>query len=399
VIRSTVVPIAAVAAMLLSACNDVQVPTRPRTGPTQEAVPIDGAARIAGIWRDSVIGTIASNNQYGLFVPSNWNGDVVYYAHGFVAPQLPTDLPDEIAPLRDAFGSFGYAVAYSSFRENGYAVKDGIQRTKQLRGMFTSRFGNPKRGFLVGHSLGGQIVQAIAEEHGNQYDGALALCGLVGGTKMETQYIGQVRTMFDFFYPGVLPGNTTSMPVITDPNAQIVLPAMTAIQTNPNGFGALVSIDQTAVAGRNSNEMVGTVLRLLALHSLEANDLLARTHGHTLFDNSSTVYTSGIVPAPVMGAVNGGIARYTATPDAANWLEHNYQPSGQLSIPMVTLHKRHDWLVPFAQEAAYAQVVAAAGNSSKLRQRVVEDYGHCEFSGQQTLGAFLELVTWVQSGQ
>lgn len=398
-LRSTLRVIVAAVAFTVVACAD-----RPPTGPSVPAadvVPVGNGAHniVSSVWKDSVIGTIAQNAQYGLFMPRTWNGDIVYYAHGFVAPQFPTDLPtNDIAPLRDALGSMGYAVAYSSFRENGYAVADGIQRTKQLKGMFTSRFSRPKRSFLIGHSLGGQIVQALAEEHGAQYDGALAFCGVVGGSRMETQYIGQLRTMFDFFYPGVLPGNTLAMPAITDVNSQIIYPALGAIQANPGGFGALASIDQTALAGRNANEMVSTLLRVLALHALEANDLVERTHGHPLFDNSATVYTSAIVPVPVMGAVNAGIARYAATPDALNWLAHNYQPSGRLTIPMVTVHKRFDWLVPFAHEAAYRDIVTAAGNAGLLRQRTVDDYGHCEFSGATTFSAFVELVTWVSTG-
>lgn len=187
------------------------------------------------------------------------------------------------------------------------------------------------------------------------------------------------------------------MPAIADVNAQIVGPALGAIQGNPNGFGALASIDQTALAGLNANEMVTTLLRVLGLHALEANDLVERTHGHPLFDNSGTTYTSAALPAPVLAAVNGGVARYESTPDARNWLAHNYEPTGRLRIPMVTLHKRHDWLVPSAQDAAYARIVAAAGNSGMLRQRTVDDYGHCEFSGQATIGAFLEMVTWVNT--
>ncbi len=386
-----------VLAALLAACADVT----PISVTAPDRVTTTGAtANLAtSVWKDSVVGTQTANAEYGLFMPRVWNGDVVYYAHGFVAPQLPVALPsDDIAPLRDAFGSLGYAVAYSSFSENGYVFADAVRRTQQLRGLFTSKFGKGGRAFLVGHSLGGQIVQALAEEKSALYDGALALCGVVGGTTMETQYIGQLRTVFDFFYPGVLPGNTTQMPAIRDLNAQIVGPALAAIQRDANGFGAMSMIDQTAMAGRNGGEMVTTLLRVLALHALEANDLLGRTHGHGLFDNSATTYSSAALPGFLIGALNGGVTRYAATADATQWLAHNYQPSGKLAIPMVTVHKRFDWLVPFAHEAAYQQVVAARGNNGMLRQRTVDDYGHCEFTGQTTIGSFLELVNWVNTG-
>lgn len=380
--------------VLTMACSD-STPTAPAFRATAAA-----PARITnGIWRDTIIGNTGPGSTYGLFMPNNWNGDVVYYAHGFVAPQLPVGLPsDDIAPLRDGLGQMGYAVAYSSFSENGYDFPDAAQRTHQLRGMFTSKFGNPKRAFLVGHSLGGQVVQSLAETYGKQYDGALSLCGLVGGTKMEVQYIGQLRTAFDFFYPGVLPGNTTEMPQISDVNGQIVYPALGAIQANPNGFGAMAQIAQTQMAGRDANEMVTTLLRILGLHALEANDFLGRTHGHTLFDNSTTQYVSPSLPGFVTDAMNAGITRYTATADATAWLNNNYQPTGRIQIPMVTLHLKHDWLVPFAQEAAYAQIVSAAGNSGNLRQRTADGYGHCDFTPQATVGSFLELVQWVTTG-
>jgi len=388
-------------AIFAIACGDAN-PTRPTRATLPAAPgnpPLANAAVAGGIWADSVISTVADDAQWGAFLPQVWNGDVVYYVHGFVAPQFPVRLPSpDIAPLRDALGAMGYAVAYSSFTENGYSFDDGLRRTHQLRGLVTSRFGRPKRAFLIGHSLGGQITQALAETFPEQYDGALAMCGVVGGTRMETQYIGQLRTVFDFFYPGVLPGNTIAMPPIADVNAQIVGPALAAIQANPTGFGAIARIDQTALAGRNVNEQLTTLLRVLALHALEANDLTGRTHGHTVFDNGQTVYTSSALPPPLVAALNAGVSRYTATRDAEEWLEHNYQPTGRLRIPMLTVHKRWDWLVPFPHEAAYAQIVAAAGSSAMLRQRTVDDYGHCEFSGQTTIGSFLELVQWVTTG-
>ena len=386
-------------AALFAACKDL-APTAP-AALASSATPTAGAHADAtvGIWQDSVIGVVAADAQYGLFLPRNWNGDVVYYAHGFVAPQLRVELPtNDVAPLRDAFGAMGYAVAYSSFSENGFAFADGVRRTHQLRGLFTSKYGAARRSLLVGHSLGGQIVQALAEGQPAQYDGALALCGLVGGTAMETQYIGQLRTVFDFFYPGVLPGNTIEMPAITNLDAQIIGPAYGAISANPTGFGAMAQLDQTPLAGRDATEMVTTLLRVLGLQALEANDLLGRTHGHTLFENSATPYSSATLPGFLLGALNAGVTRYTATPDATQWLAHNYQPTGKLRIPMLTLHKRFDWLVPFAQEAAYRQIVASAGKASLLRQRTVDDYGHCDFSGAATLTSFQELVTWVNTG-
>ena len=45
----------------------------------------------------------------------------------------------------------GYAVALSSYSENGWAVKDAVIRTRQLIGIFTSKAGNPENVYVMGH--------------------------------------------------------------------------------------------------------------------------------------------------------------------------------------------------------------------------------------------------------
>src|SRR6059036_2796742 len=44
------------------------------------------------------------------------------------------------------------------------------------------------------------------------YQGALALCAPAGGGRLETDYIGNVRVLFDFYFPGVIPGDVLHVP-------------------------------------------------------------------------------------------------------------------------------------------------------------------------------------------
>jgi len=354
-----------------------------------------------------ITGVIGDGADYGIFVPANWNGDVVFYAHGIIPPLAPVALPgpqdwDNAGALRDALGAAGYAMAYSSYSENGYAIKDGIQRTHQLRGIFTSKVGNPRRSFLIGHSLGAQVVQALAETHPDQYSGALAMCGVLGGTRLQTDYIANVRTMFDFYYPGVLPGSTLEMPVvITDVVNQIQLPVLGAVMAKPQGLQLIAFSQQAQLAGKDATELLTSLINALAYHGIGVNDLMARTHGHSLFDNSGVTYSSAIpqlVPNVAYTDLNHGVRRYTATPDALAWLENNYEPTGNLQIPMLTFHKIRDRLVPFRHEAAYKTKVEAAGASANLLQRAQNDFGHCDFTAADMLTNFQDLVTWVDTG-
>src|SRR4051794_21344211 len=113
-------------------------------------------ANVAGA-NQVIEGVTAGGAQYGLAMPDAWNGDLVIYGHGIVDPGLPVQLPstqDHFSVLRDALLGRGFAVAYTSYSENGYALKDAVQRLHQLSGLFANRFGPPGKTFLVGHSLG-----------------------------------------------------------------------------------------------------------------------------------------------------------------------------------------------------------------------------------------------------
>ena len=386
---------------LIAACND-QLPLAP---PDLDAPTASRVLTPSGsLWANEITGVTADGAEYGIFVPNGWNGDVVFYAHGIIPPLAPVSLPgpadwDNAPALRDALTQAGFAVVYSSFSENGYAIKDGIQRTHQLRGIFTSKVGRPRRSFLLGHSLGAQVVQALAETYPDQYDGALAMCGVLGGTRLQTDYIGHVRTLFDFFYPGVLPGSTMEMPiVITDVTTQIQNPVIAAVTANPTGFGLIAASNQAQLAGNNTLELLTSLVNALAYHAIGVNDLLERTHGHVLFDNSATVYNSAFYSEAYYKDANLGVARYNATPDALEWVEHNYEPTGDLRIPMITVHKKRDRLVPYRHEAAYQQRVAAAGALGNLLQRSDDTFGHCDFGVSQMMSNFQDLLAWVNSG-
>src|SRR3954469_22700995 len=97
-----------------------------------------------------------------------------------------------------------FAVASSSWSENGYAVQDGVIRTHQLNGIFTSRVSKPARVLLMGSSLGGLVALKLAEQYPAEYSGALVMCGVVGGGTHEVAYLANVRILFDYFFPGVL---------------------------------------------------------------------------------------------------------------------------------------------------------------------------------------------------
>ena len=81
-----------------------------------------------------------------------------------------------------------------------------------------------------------------------------------------------------------------------------------------------------------------------------------------------------------------------------NYFEKYYTPTGDLRIPVLTLHTLFDPVAPFAQEAGYASVVQQAGASALLAQRSVTSYGHCNINTNEAVAAFSTLVAWVNGG-
>src|SRR5688500_1313407 len=235
-----VVSLSLLAAGLMAtvSCTD-QSPVGPTPNVLHRSASVTEPA--SGTWARIVEGEIGPGSLYALYVPREWNGEIVYYAHGVrpPVPYAPISLADQdnFFAVRDALGAAGYAFAYSSFSENGLAVKDGAQRTHQLRGILNSQLPEkPTRSYLAGYSLGALVALELAEKYPNQYDGVLAMCGMVGGTQRELQYVGDVRALFDAYYPGVLPGNVTSVPEppLSIPEVQaLVVKAITPTAQNP----------------------------------------------------------------------------------------------------------------------------------------------------------------------
>jgi hypothetical protein len=61
-------------------------------------------------------------------LPSDFNGTLVIYAHGYVRPQEPLALPEEfgdadVQELVQRLVDLGFGVATSSYHKNGYAVE------------------------------------------------------------------------------------------------------------------------------------------------------------------------------------------------------------------------------------------------------------------------------------
>ena len=204
-----------------------------------------GVATATGSAQTHYEGEAGPGSLYEIDVPANWNGDLVLYAHGIVEATLPVALPttqDGYNVLRSHLLAAGYAVAASSYSSNGWALADAVRRTHQLNAIVARKAGRPRRTFLVGHSMGALAIVKLAEQHPEEYDGVLAMCGPLGGALAELQYAGDARVTFDYYFPNVLPGTAFDVPAGTQylspfdvggPNP-LFLSVYSALSANPS---------------------------------------------------------------------------------------------------------------------------------------------------------------------
>jgi pimeloyl-ACP methyl ester carboxylesterase len=380
-----------------------------------------------------VEGRVASGALYGIWVPEPWNGDLVLYAHGFRNPNCPLAVPtDPILPtptcpdpesgtpptvtaVRDTLLSFGYAFAASSYSKTGFALQEGASETRQLQRIFSKRFGRPSRTYLYGHSMGAAIVLDLAEQHPRAFDGALAMCGMIGGTPAELQYVVDARATFDAFFPGVAPGSVASVP----PNLTFygdVAPAVLALfdPANPDLLvnigraAAWASSEQVAFQFATAPELVRGILEVLYYQTLGLPGVIQEAGGFPA-SNENVAYSWPSSAQSVLSvdaaAVNSAVQRVTADPGALAWARQCYDTTGVISFPVMSVHTVRDAAVPISHERIYAEKVAAAGRSPLLVQRTVSHDpraeppdGHCSFKPAEEFTALADLLEWVDTG-
>ncbi len=357
--------------------------------PETPAPPVDeGVAPVAGC----ADGVLEHGALYQICFPATWNGDLVLYAHGHVPAGRPLALPnDQVGgqSIAATVNGLGYAYATTSYRRNGLLGPEGaedlVELDAEVRRLYRP---DPGRTVLVGVSEGGMVVGLAAERNPDRFDGALSACGPVGSLRGQLDYFVDFRVVFDYLFPGILPGSAVDVPAEVSARwEERYAPAVAlAIVVNPAAARELVRITGAPVEREDVVAMAATAVGVLWYNVTGTADAQLRLGGQP-FDNSTRVYSGSTDDA----ALNAGVARFTADPAALSAM-NEFETSGRLEVPVVTLHNTADPIVPFQQQALYATKVANAGASALLTQNTVDRYGHCSFEEAEVLGAFSTLT-------
>jgi pimeloyl-ACP methyl ester carboxylesterase len=337
-------------------------------------------------------GALEHGALYQICFPAEWNGDLVIYAHGYVPAGSDPALPnDEVGGqnVAAAVNGLGYAYATTSYRANGLvgpeAVEDLVELEATVRRLYSP---DPGKTILAGVSEGGMVAALAAERHPDNFDGALAACGPIGSLRRQLEYFGDFRVVFDYLFPGVIPGSAVAVPgEVATRWEEIYAPGVVAaIVGNPAAARDLVRITGAPVERDDVIAIAVTALGLLWYNVFGTANAQQRLGGQP-FDNSIRVYSGSGDDA----ALNLGVARFTADPAALAAL-NEFETTGDLDVPVVTLHTTGDPIVPLEQQSLYAPKVTQAGAAARLTQNTIDRYGHCTFQAAELFGAFSTLI-------
>jgi hypothetical protein len=336
-------------------------------------------------------GTQSSGAKYRICMPDAacWNGNLVVFAHGYIAPNSPIAIPDDQLTINGLSlprltNELGYGFAVSSYSTNGLAILQGIQDSEDLVNIFSGEFGKPQRVYIVGASEGGLVSALSIEQLSSVYSAALPACGPIGNFRLQVNYIGDFRVIFDYFFPGVIPGSPVSIPstVIDNWNSVYVPAIQNALQANPSATAQLQKVTGFPI-GPDANTTAQAMIELLWYSAFSTNDAVAKLGGQP-YDNRTRIYSGSSNDL----LLNLKVARFSADANALAEIAAHYQTTGKLSRPAVTLHTTGDPIVPYVHEPLYTLKTLLSGTLLQHVNVPSTQYGHCNFKGSDILTAF-----------
>lgn len=347
---------------------------------------------------------------YWIAIPKDWNQVLVMHAHG--GPEIgPPTLERSRKDLERwaVTVKAGYAWAGSTYRRGGYGVTMAAEDTERLRQLFVRDFGMPRRTLLHGQSYGGSVASKAAELYATvdgrpgPYDGLLLTSGVLGGGNSAYDFRLDLRVVYQYVCRNHPRPDEAQYPLWTGlpPNAKLTRDELAARVKACTGVGtpAAQRTPEQAARLKTILSVVKIPERSLMGHLTWATWLfedLVRGLGHrNPFGNIGVVYQG----SPDDAALNAGVLRYAADPQAQGALAMDSRPTGRTRLPTLTLHAIHDPTAFVELETAYREIRESAGTADHLVQTFSDESEHSYLSDPEYPALFAALLDWIDKGE
>jgi pimeloyl-ACP methyl ester carboxylesterase len=367
-------------------------------------------------------GTFDSGGTWEIRAPKGWNGSLLLYSHGYVAPEL--DNPAQLAPSDEVVEQLlaeGFALAGSSFPEQGWAFAGGMEDQLALLEEFEAQVGAPARTIAWGLSMGGLMTVALLEQHPDLFDGGVAMCGALAGSlalwdqALDTSYAlrtllapdpevqlvdittdqsgaqqrlqdtlaGQVGTPLGAARIALVAA-LAGLPGSTGTEAGLLSQTQLLVTTAAIGGDRRAEVEER-FGGNPSSNADDDPAAILARSPRREEVLAAYAAAGALFEEDLAALAAG--------------PRVEADPEARSALGAEYTPTGVLQDPLMTLSTTADPFVVPGNERAYADLVRANGSADLLRHALTEREGHCAFLMSEVVPVLQALDARVKLGR
>lgn len=355
-----------------------------------------------------------SGGEWLIALPDNWNSlekrYMIFYAHGMVDPfpYEPVQLPDDIIggkSIKDIVKGMNMAYTATSYRDNGLVVLDAVEDMKGLVDVVKSFFATehpeylpPDYLFLGGPSEGGLVTVLTIEKYPKLFDGAVSICGPIGSFYNQLQYNGDFHVLFNYFFGADLKAQGID---IGDPRG-INNPALMAawksgalplaiqgiLANNPGKVLELIKCANVTV-DVNDQIAVGTaILDLLRFNIMLTDDVISRMGG-VPFNNKLKWYSGSsndwLLNRKVQRILEPSY--YVAKKNVKK-----YETSGDISVPVVTIHTTGDHVIPFWHNPVYRLKVFSNGDGLLHTGIPVVNYGHCTIEESHVAAALAIII-------
>jgi hypothetical protein len=398
-------------------------------GPAPAATQPAGCAAQLAVSDRYVCGKLGDGAIYTLEVPHNWNGALFLYSHGYVTPGSALAAADVGDPVTGTWLlGHGYALAGSSYATTGWAIQQALPDQISTLNVFDRQVGTPAQTIAWGHSLGGIITAGLIQAYPGRFSAALPMCGvLAGGVATWNAGLDGAFAFQQLIDPSVQVVN------IANPTANLTgaeqaaaaaqqtaqgrarLALAAALGDEPGWFTPL-SPEPAAgdFATQEFNQYLWDTRVDFPFGFALRAELEARAGGNPSWNTGVDYYRQLARSANLREVIalyraaglslRGDLAtlnrapRVSADPSAVRYLAQNISFTGDISVPVLTMHTTGDGLVIPENEQAYASVVRRADNARLLRQVFVSRAGHCAFTPAETITAVQALLGRLATG-
>ncbi len=376
-----------------------------RPGPTSTVCPTKVTGKAT-----CYTGQDSNGAYYAIAVPKTWNGSLVVHAHG--GPDLGTGSdPDRSVDDLNRWAVMvdeGYAWAGSSYRRGGYGTRMAAADTEHLRRLFVTEFGKPRRTFVHGQSWGGDVAAKVVETYGagkhGPYDGALLTSGVLGGGSRGYDYRVDLRVVYQYYCRNHPRPDEAQYPLWEGLRADSAMTAtgLRARLQECTGYASEPK-ERTGAQQRNLDDILSVTKipeRTLESHlrfaTFTFRDIVhIRLGGRNPFSNQGVRYSGSHDDR----ALNAGVERFSADPSAARDLSYDSDLTGEVTIPVLTMHAIDDPTAFVEHEAAYRAALQGAHRERNLVQTFTRESEHSELSDSEYADSISALDAWARTGK